>query len=119
MERHCDEPIGAPVELQADSELEPKTQSGWTQLGWALMVASVAVWIIFPVLPFLPLTGPQKVGAAGAVFVVAEILFWSGAAMAGPDAVRRMRGWWKQTDSSSQSPLTPAATLDDRYQRDS
>lgn len=83
------------------------------------MVASVVVWVVLPVLPFLPISGQQKLGAAGAVLVLAEIFFWGGAAMAGPDAARRMRSWWKENASSPEthsplpSALPSAAKLED------
>jgi hypothetical protein len=120
-ERHCDEPARVPVESQANSEFEPKTQSGWTQLGWALMVVSVGVWLVFPFLSFFSLTGEQKLETAGAVFVLAEISFWGGAAMAGPDAARRMRSWWKGNEARSETQPPPSSTakLEDSQRRDS
>jgi hypothetical protein len=59
------------------------------------MVASLGMWALIPLVPFLPLSGPQRLASAGLILVVAEVFFWLGALMAGPAAARRMRSWWR------------------------
>ena len=59
------------------------------------MVASLGLWALIPLLPFLPISGAQRLASAGVILVAAEIVFWIGALLAGPDAARRMRSWWR------------------------
>ncbi len=59
------------------------------------MAASLGLWALIPLVPFLPISGPQRLASGGAILVLAEVVFWIGAAMAGPDAARRMRSWWR------------------------
>ena len=68
----------------------------WARLGTILMVSSLPIWPLLLLVPFLPL-GIAARGAVGTGMVVlAEILFWGGAALAGPEAVRRVRSWWRR-----------------------
>ena len=78
-------------------EPAPDRGNAANRLGWGMMIASVVVWAVLPALPFLEMTNGQRVAIAAAVLVVAEVLFWLGALLAGPDAVRRMKSWWNQT----------------------
>ena len=63
------------------------------RVGVILMGASMALWVVLPVVPFLPMETGAKATLAGAQVVVAEVIFWLGAAIAGPEAARRMRVW--------------------------
>ena len=87
-----------------------------TQMGWGLMILSALLWVVIPVLPFLPYSVKERVAAAAAILVVAEILFWGGAAMAGADAARRMRSWWRRADTQPKS--DSASTSDSRKDPD-
>ena len=70
--------------------------SRWAKVGTVLMIASLPLWPILLVVPFLPL-GIAARGAAGTVIVVlAEIMFWGGAALTGPETARRIRSWWRR-----------------------
>jgi len=73
------------------------TRQGWQvvaeRVGLVLMVSSLPLWLVLPVLPFLPLTLEMKAAVAGGVVVVAEVMFWAGAVLAGPTVVRRLRSW--------------------------
>lgn len=60
------------------------------------MIASVVVWLAAPVLPFLDIRNAQRVASIAGIAILAEVLFWIGALLAGPDAARRMKLWWKQ-----------------------
>ena len=64
------------------------------------MVFSLALWVALPVLPFLPLSVAAKATGAGALIIVAEVAFWGGAVLAGPDAARRMRSWWRRSKTA-------------------
>lgn len=61
-------------------------------LGWAILAVSVVLWTAVVVVPFLPLSGAQKIWAAGALAVAGEVAFWISAAVLGREAVRRYRG---------------------------
>ena len=65
------------------------------RIGWGLMIASATLWALLLVVPFLPIAGEQKLAAGGAILLIAEVVFWMGAALAGPEAARRMRAWWR------------------------
>ncbi len=63
--------------------------------GVILMGASLALWVLLPGVAFLPLSVAARGTVATGVIVVAEVIFWAGAALAGPEAARRMRSWWR------------------------
>ncbi len=72
----------------------------WARIGTLLMVGSLPLWPILMVVPFLPL-GIAARGAAGTgIVVLAEIMFWGGATLAGPEAARRVRSWWRRPRST-------------------
>lgn len=60
------------------------------------MVSSLPLWPALLLVPFLSIERATKVLVATAIVIVAEILFWLGAALAGPAATRRMRSWWRR-----------------------
>ena len=61
------------------------------------MGLSLALWVALPIVPFLPIHVGVKAIVAGSQVVVAEVAFWLGAALAGPEAARRMRSWWRSS----------------------
>ncbi len=63
--------------------------------GVILLGLSLALWVPLPAVPFLPMGSAGKVALAGTLVVAAEVAFWLGAALAGPEAARRMRFWWR------------------------
>ena len=65
----------------------------WTRAGAVLLVASALLWAPLPIVPFLPLSAGAKVAVGTGLVVVAEIAFWAGTALAGPEALRRIRSW--------------------------
>jgi len=65
-------------------------------VGVVLMVSSLPLWPALLLVPFLSIERATKVLVATAIVIVAEILFWLGAALAGPAATRRMRSWWRR-----------------------
>ena len=46
------------------------------------MALSLIFWPLLLVVPFLPLSGGAKVSLAGALVIVAEVMFWLGALLA-------------------------------------
>ena len=63
------------------------------RIGVIFMGTSLALWVVLPVVPFLSMEAGAKATLAGGQIVFAEVIFWLGAAMAGPEAPRRMRTW--------------------------
>jgi hypothetical protein len=45
----------------------------------------------------LPLSVAGRGTVATVLIVTAEVVFWVGAAIAGPAATRRMRSWWRRS----------------------
>lgn len=76
---------------------ESTQTSLWTRAGVVLLGISVLHWVPLPVVPFLPLSIGAKGALATGLVVTAEIAFWTGAAMAGPEAVKRLRTWMRGT----------------------
>ena len=58
-----------------------------------MMGLSLVFWVPLPAVPFLPLSGAAKTALAGGLIAGAEIAFWVGAILAGPEVARRMRSW--------------------------
>ena len=67
------------------------------KIGVALMGLSLALWVALPVVPFLPIHVGVKATVAASQVVVAEVAFWLGAVLAGPEAARRMKSWWRSS----------------------
>lgn len=67
-----------------------------TRVGVLLMVISLPLWLVLPVLPFLGISIAAKATVTTVVVVVAELMFWGGAALAGPGAVQRLKSWWRR-----------------------
>ena len=90
-----------PLYLPPPMTLAPGTTLGaysvTAKVGVVLMGLSVALWVALPVIPFLPIHVGMKATVAGSQIVVAEVAFWLGAALAGPEATRRMRSWWRSS----------------------
>ena len=60
------------------------------------MASSLPLWPALLGVPFLPLSLAAQGAVATGIVVVAEVAFWGGAALAGPEAARRMRSWWRR-----------------------
>ena len=72
---------------------ENPRESVWPKVGVGLLGLSLALWVPVPVVPFLPMSSGAKAALAGGLIAGAEIAFWVGAILAGPEAARRMRSW--------------------------
>ena len=68
----------------------------WARVGVILMGGSLPLWPALLAVPFLPLSLAMQGAVATGIVVVAEVAFWGGAALAGPEAARRMRSWWRR-----------------------
>jgi len=67
------------------------------------MVGSLPFWLGLLGVPFLPLTVASRGLVATGLVVLAEVAFWAGAFLAGPEAVKRIRSWWRRVASDSGS----------------
>jgi hypothetical protein len=65
----------------------------WTRTGIALMVISIVLWAPLLVVPFLPLALELRALLGGGLLVGAELFFWVGAVLAGPEALKRSWRW--------------------------
>ena len=68
----------------------------WARVGVILMGGSLPLWPALLAVPLLPLSLAMQGAVATGIVVVAEVAFWGGAALAGPEAARRMRSWWRR-----------------------
>ena len=74
----------------------PAPANRWARVGVILMASSLPLWVVLLGVPFLPLSVAARGVVATGIIVVAEVAFWGGAALAGPEAARRMRSWWRR-----------------------
>jgi phosphate/sulfate permease len=56
-----------------------------------LAIGSVIPWLLLLVLPFLPLSLTERAMGAAGLLVMAEVMFWVGAVLAGQEVVRGFR----------------------------
>ena len=79
-------------------------RSRWAVAGVLLMSLSLLLWVCLLGVPFLPIGMAGRGAVATTVIVVAEVAFWVGAALAGPEAARRMRSWWRTSRAPESGP---------------
>lgn len=73
------------------------SRNRWVLAGVVLMSLSLLLWVCLLGVPFLPLSVVGRGTVATVLIVIAEVVFWVGAAIAGPAATRRMRSWWRRS----------------------
>ncbi|OBQ35903.1 MAG: hypothetical protein AN485_12545 [Anabaena sp. MDT14b] len=62
------------------------------KLGLGLIIISFLPWLIIAVIvPFLPISLPQKAILVPALLILAEVLFWLGALLVGKEVVQKYR----------------------------
>jgi hypothetical protein len=87
-----------------EQDAEATIRSGIrARAGVVLVGLSLALWVPLPVVPFLPLSTGAKAALGGGLVVGAEIAFWLGAVLAGPEAARRIRSWVREALSRRRS----------------
>lgn len=87
-----------PVDAAHEAGIGKSSRHGRVAVvGVVLMGLSLALWVVLPIVPFLPIDVGMKATVAGSQIVVAEVAFWLGAALAGPEAARRMKSWWRSS----------------------
>jgi hypothetical protein len=69
----------------------PPRLSRIAKLGIVLAIGSVIPWLLLFALPFLPLSLTERAMGVAGLLVIAEVMFWVGAVLAGQEVVRRFR----------------------------
>lgn len=64
------------------------------RLGIGLMILSCLMWVALLAVPFLPLENTKKAALGGVLVVGAEIAFWVGGLVAGPEAIKRFKAFF-------------------------
>ena len=81
-------------------------------MGIILIVISSTLWIGLVFVHFLPISAAGKVAVYTAILIIAEILFWLGAALAGSELLFKMRKiinpiyWFKRKNGINNNELT-------------
>ena len=75
------------------------------------MVGSLPLWLGLLGVPFLPLSVAARGVVATSIVIIAEVAFWGGAVLAGPEAARRMRSWWRRSASTAGSRVGPESRI--------
>ena len=78
---------------------EPKSKR-WARLGIVLILVSGVLWFSIFAVPFLSISTGAKAATAGALFAGVQVFWWTGAALAGPETVRRIKGWFSRKQSA-------------------
>ena len=60
------------------------------RIGIGLILLSGVFWFSLLAVPFVPITGTHKAALTAGLFIGVQIAWWTGAAIAGPMAVRRL-----------------------------
>ncbi len=95
-----------PRETQRAARRRPTARA---RAGVALLGLSALLWLPLPALPFLSLTGTHKAALGSGLAVGAEIAFWLGAVLAGPEAARRTRSWFGRAREKRTRRTDPSA----------
>ncbi|KJE27298.1 hypothetical protein LG52_1223 [Geobacillus kaustophilus] len=64
------------------------------RIGIVLIIASFVVWLIPPIVPFLPFSAAVKALIATVAIVAAKIMFWIGALLVGKEAAAKLKKYW-------------------------
>ena len=67
-----------------------------TVLGVALILLSGVCFFTMLSVPLLPISTKTKAVVAGALFVGVQAFWWIGAAMVGPVAINKLRGYFRR-----------------------
>lgn len=72
---------------------KPKKNLKFYRVGISLIITSLIFWIAPLIVPFLPLTGQLKAMIISGAIIIAEILFWIGAILAGKEVAMKVRSY--------------------------
>ncbi len=62
--------------------------------GWTIIILSCLLWAALPVIPFLTLNPDDKAYWAGGLFIAAEITWYAGLFLLGPEAIALIKTLW-------------------------
>lgn len=65
----------------------------WTRTGLFLIAISFLLWAPLPAVPLLPLSVEGRAGVGGGMLLGAEVTFWLGVVLSGPQALHKLRAW--------------------------
>lgn len=68
--------------------------------GWLIIILSCLLWTVLPVVPFISLSSADKVYWGSLVFILAEITWYAGLLLLGPEAIAYIKGLWRRLKSS-------------------
>ena len=76
--------------------------------GYSLLLVSCVAWVALPVVPFLPLSGVQKAGWGGGLFLFAELTWWLAMPLLGKELVDWTQSLWRKlkTMLSDETPVS-------------
>ena len=75
---------------------KPVVKSTTARIGVGLILLSGVLWFSLFAIPFLPLSIAQKGILAAVVFVGVQVAWWTGAALAGPATVKRVKSLFRR-----------------------
>lgn len=84
------------------------------RIGIGLILLSGVFWFSLLAVPFVPITGTQKTALTAGLFIGVQVAWWTGAAIAGPTAVRRLLDAtrrflpWRRKAEPETQPVTAA-----------
>jgi uncharacterized membrane protein YfbV (UPF0208 family) len=90
-------------------KISPALQARFYRVGVVLIALSLLPWAAMPFLamPFVGLSAAQAGVAAGVLFVVAEVLFYTGIALAGKEAYtrlkKRIKTWFLRKEGTTEA----------------
>jgi hypothetical protein len=79
--------------LRPSKRITMAKKSGWFRLGLVLIIISVFLFLALPVIPFLSLEGKLKISLSTLVFILAELLFWTGGILLGKELFAKYRAY--------------------------
>lgn len=98
------------------SEDKPKAGAlRWAyRVGLGLAISSYLAYVLLPGVPFLPFSRHAKTAIGGGLLVMHQIMLWAGVALAGPEAVHKVKHFWDR-----RRPLAPRPLVEDPPSQDS
>ena len=76
----------------------------WAKLGIILILLSGVFWFSMLAVPFLSISTGAKALTIGILFGAVQVAWWTGAALAGPETVKRIKGWFSRKRSADEEP---------------
>lgn len=65
-------------------------------LGYGLLIASCIAWAALPIVPFMPLSGEQKLAWGAGLYIFGQVTWFGCLPLVGRDLLARTRQTWKR-----------------------